>query len=121
MGNDFAGNVNQPPANRVGIGADGYHRCSDVRLEGLHQKVTQQHRIIPRGIGIEPLKRQLLMTEVFKCTIFCQFIAAAFMLAGNKTIGLEIIPGTALFSKPSTSWHWPMLIIIIVSGLQPGR
>ena len=95
---DFAGNVYQSPANRGCIGANGYNRAANIGFEGLQQKMTQQHRIIPRRIGIELFKRQLFMTEVFQCPIG-QLIPAALMVAGNNAVCLQITPCPGFFDQ----------------------
>ena len=51
MGDNLSGNVNQSSAHRAGIGTNRHDRRTHIFLEGLKQKMTDQHRIIPRGVG----------------------------------------------------------------------
>lgn len=60
--------------------------------------MTQQHRIVPGRIGIEFLKRQLLVAKVLQSPIG-QFITAALMVAGNHAVGLQISLGTGFFKQ----------------------
>jgi len=63
MGNDLAGNINQPSAHRRGIGIDPNHWGTDIFLERFEQEMTYQHRIIPGSVRRKPLEGQLLMAN----------------------------------------------------------
>jgi len=57
MGNDLAGNINQPSANRGGVGTDHNHWSTGIFLERFKQKMIDQHHLIPSGIGIKLFKQ----------------------------------------------------------------
>lgn len=90
MGDDFASDVYQPPSNRPRIRANRTDRSSDVLFERLQQKMTDQHRIIPGGIGIQPLEGQLLVAKILQSAVG-QLVTTAIMVAGNNTICFQII------------------------------
>ena len=64
MGDNLSGNVNQSSAHCAGIGTDRHDRRTHIFLEGFKQKMTDQHRIIPRGVGIKLFERELFMAKV---------------------------------------------------------
>ena len=99
MGDDFTGKIDQASTNGSRISADRNHRGADVFLEGLHQKMTQQHRIIPGGIGIEPFEGQLFMAEIFQRTVG-QLITATIVVAGDDGFRLKIMCGAGRFEHP---------------------
>ena len=88
--NDLSGQIDQAPADRVGVATSGNHGSTDVFFESLKQKITQQHQIIPGGIGDEPFKRQLLVAKVIQCPVG-QFITAAVMITGDNGISAQIL------------------------------
>ena len=94
--NDLSGQVNQAPADRVSITTGRYHRSANVFFEGFKQKMTQQHRIIPGGVGVKHFKGQLLVTEVLQRPVG-QFITAAVMITGNNGIGTQILVSVGRF------------------------
>ena len=61
--------------------------------------MTDQHRIIPCGVGREPLERQLFMTEILQGAVG-QFVAAAFMITGDQPVGRQIVKRSDVFEKP---------------------
>ena len=98
MGDNFSGNVNQSSAHRAGIGTDSHDRRTDIFLEGFKQKMTDQHRIIPCGVGIKLFERELFMTKILQGPVG-QFIAAAFMIAGDQPTGRQIVRRSGIFEK----------------------
>ena len=93
---DLSGQIDQTPANRIGVATSGNHRSANVLLESFKQKMTQQHQIIPGGVGVEPFKGQLLVAEVLQCPVG-QFITAAVMITGNNGIGAQILGSPGRF------------------------
>lgn len=79
MGDDLAGNIDQSSADCAGIGTDRHDRRTHIFIEGFKQKMTDQHRIIPRGVGIKLFERELFMAKVLQGPVG-QFIAATFMI-----------------------------------------
>ena len=94
--NDLSSQIDQAPADRVGVATSGNHRSANVFFESLKQKMTQQHQIIPGGIGVEPFKRQLLVAKVLQCPVG-QFITAAVMITGDNGIGAQILGRSGRF------------------------
>ena len=62
-------------------------RC-DIFLEGLEQVITEQYQIVPCGISIGFLERQLFMAKVFQCPVG-QFIITLSMLRAKDTESLD--------------------------------
>jgi len=102
MGDNFSGNVNQSSAHRAGIGTDSNDRCTDIFLKGFKQKMTDQHRIIPRGVGIKLFERELFMAKILQSPVG-QFITSTFMITGNQSTGRHIISCSGIFKKPVDS------------------
>ena len=102
MGDNFSGNVNQSSAHRAGIGTDSNDRRTDIFLKGFKQKMTDQHRIIPRGVGIKLFERELFMAKILQSPVG-QFITSTFMIKGNQSTGRHIISCSGIFKKPVDS------------------
>ena len=99
MGNDLAGNIDQPSAHRRGIGIDPNHWGTDIFLERFEQEMTYQHRIIPGSVRRKPLEGQLLMAKILYGPVG-QFVAAAFVITGDQPVGRQIAKLSGVFKKP---------------------
>ena len=61
--------------------------------------MTDQHRIIPRGVGIKLFERELFMAKILQGPVG-QFIAATLMITGDQATGRQIISFSGISKKP---------------------
>ena len=99
MKDNFSGNINQPSTHRAGIGANRYNWGTDIFFERFEQKMADQHHIIPGCVGRKPLEGQLLMPKILDGPVG-QFVTAAFVVAGHKPVGRQIICRLGFFKHP---------------------
>jgi hypothetical protein len=99
MEDNFSGNINQPSTHRAGIGANRYNWGTDIFFERLEQEMADQHHIIPGRVGREPLEGQLLMAKILNGPVG-QFVTAAFVITGDKSVGRQISKRSSVFKKP---------------------
>ena len=73
MPGQFARGIKKLTPEGIGMHRHRNYRRTDIFLEGFEQVIAEQHQIVPCGIGIEILERQLFKAIVFK-RLVCQFI-----------------------------------------------
>jgi len=95
---NLTGNINELSANGIGVCTHSNHRSANIFFERFEKKMTDEHRIIPCRIWDKSLKWQLFMAEVFQGSIG-QLVTAAFMVAGNDGLRLQIKFSPGLFEQ----------------------
>ena len=95
MPDEFACHIKKLTPEGIGIYRYWNNWRCDIFLEGLEQVITEQHQIVPCGISIEFLERQLFMAKVFQCQVG-QFIITPSMVRAKDTVSMDPVFFTGL-------------------------
>lgn len=101
----FSSDVYQSPANRVGIGTNGYLRRSNVLLEGFQQKMPQQHHTDHCGFADVVTKECGIKIAVQTPRQFAADLVAATMLLANDEEKRRRLAKGALRRIHDFSWE----------------
>ena len=63
---DFARDVDESPANCIGVAGHWNHVVEDVLLEGLEQEEGEKHGVVERLVLCEPFEWKRFEAEVFE-------------------------------------------------------